>query len=924
MTLPEAESEVVTLIDDEMLLGSWWQLFIVASTVISVAYAAIFALIIIPILRSGQVRTNRFGVATAAIFLSCSVAFGLSALQTLLAVVRGDDNGLAQHNSWWLAAWYALAAVVAVYYLTLRSHYERLSSATLLHDSRDHKQPNLEEVAALNSARDEAEAQRDKHASMMQTMINNSQSIVYVKDLEGVYLLTTPLFNDFFGLKHGEIIGHTDAYFGAAPSPAWRNDDLSARVGRQESEEWWAGPDGVRCYHTVKFPLHDGQGVLYATCSIAVDVTEKREAAAKEVERDAALAAAEAKASFLATMSHEIRTPLNAVIGMTDLLSDTNLDGHQRELVHTVKSSGEALLLVINDILDFSKIESGELQLEAVPFALRTEAERSLDMVLAQATGKGLELVCDVEPDGQTWVQGDAHRFRQILVNLLSNAVKFTEQGEVVLSLHAEPVEADHVHLLGSVSDTGIGIPPDRVDQLFQSFTQVDASITRTHGGSGLGLAISRNLARAMGGDLTLADSSDAGSTFLLDVTFPACPPPSAAADEQSAAELACLVGRSALLVDDNATNLRILDLKMGGLGMHCHTFNSPLDALAAVAKGVTYDVAVLDMHMPEMDGLTLGNALKGMQHQHAPLVLLTSLGWKPAGLERSFAAFLTKPAKQHAFNQALIRVLSGGADEVSAPVHESVSPIRPLKILLAEDNRINQRMAKLMLERLGHHVDTVTDGHEAVAAATRQAYDIVLMDVQMPVMDGLEATRQIRAQLPQGQSPYIVALTANALTEDRQACLEAGMQNYLSKPVRLHELEHLISSSTVDRRPATDETTTEAIDEALLRGLMLQVNGDPEAQRSLIDDYLTESDDILQMLTAALAARDRRQVRSLAHTWRSTCALLGAVPLATLLQQVEHDDESATSGQQLSQAIEVEYERVKRSLNRLKSAALN
>ncbi len=551
--------------------------------------------------------------------------------------------------------------------------------------------------------------------------------------------------------------------------------------------------------------MQNDEGAITGWVGTLMDVTTSAQAeAALGQARDDAADASRMKSEFLANMSHEIRTPMNAVIGMTDLLIDTDLDAEQAEFLNTVRSSSDALMAVINDILDFSKIDSGELELESAPFDLRDEVENCLDLVVTAASSKGLELACSVDDNCPERVSGDVVRLRQIVTNLLSNAVKFTETGEVVVSVESTPTTGSKVLLAISVHDTGIGIPGDGLAKLFSSFSQVDASTTRVYGGTGLGLAISRRLAKAMNGELTVASTAGSGSTFTATVELETAP---ALVMSQVADPTEVLAGKSILLVDDNLTNLRILCLQATRLGMSCTSCDDPIKAVQLVTDGLRYDVAVLDMRMPAMSGAELGATLRAVAGVgHVPHVLLTSLGTRPDGLDDSVDSYLTKPVKRAALRDALVTALTGqrANEQRRSGARRETNDADPLRLLLAEDNPINQRVEELIFGKLGQKLDIVGNGLEAVEAVEAGDYDAVLMDIQMPQMDGLEATRRIRA-LPMHQ-PYIVALTAGVQPADREACVSAGMDDYLAKPVRVHEVRDLlvdISAKLRDRAMA-------------------------------------------------------------------------------------------------------------------------
>ena len=764
---------------------------------------------------------------------------------------------------------------------------------------------------------------------LLATIVEQSSEAIWTKDLTGIITSWNSGAAAMFGYPPADAVGRA---LNVGESTAQEEEARMQRLMAGEKFSYDARAmtrSGTAIDIQVAVaPLLDQANQWIGSISVARDVTQhKRSEEALRLAREAAESASHAKSSFLARMSHEIRTPMNGVLGMTELLLETGLTSAQRKYAETVQRSGQNLLGIINDLLDFSKIEAGKLELESVDMDLRRSLEDVVDLLAERAHVKGLELACSIPANLATHVKGDPLRLGQVLTNLVGNAIKFTEQGSVVIRVAGLEETAQSVTLRFEVSDTGAGISAAAQSHIFEEFAQADGSTTRKHGGSGLGLAISRQLVEMMGGNIYVESVLGAGSTFWFTSRFE-----KQETQDSRAAPMGMLTGVRALIVESSAINGGILHSQMSNWGMTNRVAATPAQAIdllsQAAARNAPFDIAIIDLGLPGMDALELARAIRA--RADIATLRLVMLTHRQADMqnarEAGIDACLAKPVRQTVLYECLVNVMACqpqeavAAREVSEPVNAAPAGSRG-NILLVEDNLINQQVALGILQIQGYSVTVVNNGREALDAYAQGAFDLILMDCHMPEMDGFEATREIRGRERSsiGKRVPIIALTANAMAQDREECLSTGMDDHLSKPFSMQTMQDMLDrwmpQAAATKSAAAAELAAQgpakaaaALDRRVLDQLSTLLK--PERLARAINFYLVESPKLIQKLKQAASANDAPEIVRSAHSLKSSSANLGASVLSRYCEDIEASARRADAEEacKLFAKIETEY----------------
>ncbi|MCB0722046.1 MAG: response regulator [Ignavibacteriae bacterium] len=770
------------------------------------------------------------------------------------------------------------------------------------------------------------------------TVLNTVKDIVYQTDKEGKWTYLSNAWEKTTGFTVKESLGRVTKEFIHADDRERHGEILRSMI--EKNADFDHGhfritrkDDETRLFEYSRFLIYDEDNNFIGTTGTLTDVTERKKWEEELIKaKEAAEEAAKVKSEFLAIMSHEIRTPMNGVIGMTGLLMETDLTPEQREFVETIRVSGDTLLTLINDILDFSKIESGKMELEEQPFELKECIEDAYDLLASKAVEKKLDLLHLIEKDVPPFIIGDVTRLRQILVNLVSNAVKFTNEGEVFISVRNISDNPEELLLEFSVKDTGIGIPPEKLDVIFESFSQVDSTTTRKYGGTGLGLAICSKLVNLMGGKIWVESTPGKGSIFHF--TMKSKPAQLAPAKIYLKSTMSVLQDKRVLIVDDNETNRHILTLQCQMWGMIPRTASSGEDALRIIKDKAPFDLAIVDMLMPEMDGLQLGQEIRKLRTpKQLPMIMLTSVGKQEENekqFKELFTAYLSKPVKQSYLLDVLLKVFS---DEIKQKLEliesektKDLNERVPLRILVAEDNIINQKLVLKILQQLGYRSDVASNGTEVIESLRRQYYDIVFMDIQMPEMDGLETTKYIHNHWKKENRPVIIAMTANAMKGDRERFISEGMDDYISKPIMMEEVQNLLrkwgrTTKELQKNGKHQIKSSLMLDLNLISGLNTESNNGNDFSK-VVDLYINVAPEILNELSNSYLEQDVDKFRKSANNLKRISFKVGAKRLAELCMKLEHID-SGVDFDELGKIVERMKDIYNITTNELKQIAV-
>jgi two-component system, sensor histidine kinase and response regulator len=787
--------------------------------------------------------------------------------------------------------------------------------------------------------RKRAEEETRRTKALLDSIIQNLPTPVFLKDAETLkYLMWNRASEELYGYSAEEILGKTayDVFPDrqARGFEAQDRETLAKGALLSVSEQKVSTKSkGMRTLHSKKLPIPGDDGKPRYLVGISEDITERKEAEAVMIKaREAAEQASRAKSEFLANMSHEIRTPINGIIGMTELALNTELTPEQHEYLDAVRISAEILLKLVNDVLDFSKIEAGKLELIDIEFSLRDTIGDTMTILAVQAHKKDLELAYNVAPEIPDVLMGDPGRIRQILLNLVGNAVKFTEQGEVVLKVESAGESQGEIHLHFTVTDTGIGIAPEKKESIFKEFEQADGSTSRKYGGTGLGLSISSKFCEMMGGKIWVKSEIAQGSAFHFTVQLNL---PENRPREPMSEEISPLKGLRVLVVDDNATNRRILEQILIYWGMEPVVVDDGPSALEALQRasetGMSFAVILTDCMMPEMDGFQLVERInQDPRHSASTIVMLTSSGERGDAarcLKLGIAAYLLKPVKQSELLYTISRALKTSSTAQGIPAlitrHSIRESKRRLSILLAEDNDVNQRLAGKMLERMGHTVTIADNGSEALVLSDKASFDLVLMDIQMPLMDGLEATKAIRdREKITGRHVPIVAMTAYALKGDKEKCLEAGMDGYISKPISATQLYETIEHVIRGFEKKSQEVPVLAKSSTVLdkSKILERVGGDLELLNEIVALFLENCEQLLSEIRHAFSNKDAELLERTAHALKGSISnfeAASAVQAALKLEMTGRSGDLTQAGPLIVQ-LENEVYRVREALTTL------